>query len=79
MIRLRVKEMAKERGMSMGRLGRLANIDMSTMKRLYDDSKYNPSLFTIYRIAKALSCTIDELVEENPDEEPVIKRWIPHI
>ena len=68
MLRLRVKELAKERGLSMGLLSRLSNIDMNTMKRLYDDRKYNPSLLTVHKVAKVLRCTIDDLVEEVLDE-----------
>jgi DNA-binding Xre family transcriptional regulator len=67
MIRLRVKQVAKEKGMSMGKLGRTADLDYNTVKRLYDDIKYSPTIDTLYKVAKALGVKVDDLIEEVPD------------
>jgi transcriptional regulator with XRE-family HTH domain len=65
---LRVKEVAKERGFSMGRLSRLSNVAYNTIKRIYDDKNYSPTVNTLMRIAKTLDVSIADLVEDVPDE-----------
>ena len=67
-VRLRVKEVAKERGFSMGRLSRLSNVAYNTIKRIYDDKNYSPTVNTFMRIAKTLDVSIADLVEDVPDE-----------
>ncbi|TMC99232.1 MAG: helix-turn-helix transcriptional regulator [Chloroflexi bacterium] len=67
-VRLRVKEVAKERGFSMGRLSRLSNVAYNTIKRIYDDRNYSPTVNTLMRIAKTLDVSIADLVEDVPDE-----------
>ncbi len=64
MIRLKVKEIAKAKGVSMGKLGRLADIDYNTVKRLFDDTRYSPTIDTLHRVAKALGVTVNDLYEE---------------
>jgi len=67
-VRLRVKEVAKERGFSMGRLSRLSNVAYNTIKRIYDDRNYSPTVNTLMRIAKTLDVSIADLVEDVQDE-----------
>jgi DNA-binding Xre family transcriptional regulator len=67
-VRLKVKEVAKERGFSMGRLSRTSNVAYNTIKRIYDEKNYSPTMNTMMRIAKALDVSIADLVEEVPDE-----------
>ena len=68
MLRLRVKEIAKEKGFSMGKLSRASDVDYNTIKRMYDDKKYSPTVDTLYKVAKVLKVSIAELVEEVPDD-----------
>lgn len=67
MVRLRVKQVAKEKGMSMGKLSRQANLDYNTVKRLFDDTHYSPTIDTLYAVAKVLGVTVDDLIEKEPD------------
>ena len=67
MLRLRVKEVAKARGFSMGKLSRASDVDYNTIKRMYDDKKYSPTIETLHKVAKVLGVSIAELVEEIPD------------
>lgn len=53
----------------MSRLSRRADLDKASIKRLYDDPDYNPSLLTMLRVATALRLKVDDLVEILPDEE----------
>ena len=68
MVRLRVKQVAKEKGMSMGKLSRTADLDYNTVKRLYDGEHYSPSIDTLYKVSKALGVKVDDLIEEVPDD-----------
>ena len=65
--RLRIRELAEARGISMGKLSRIADVDRTTVKRLYDDPRYSPNLDTLWRVAKALRVTLNDLVEEATD------------
>jgi DNA-binding Xre family transcriptional regulator len=66
-VRLKVKQVAKEKGFSMGRLSRASNVAYNTIKRIYDEKNYSPTMNTMMRIAKALDVSIADLVEEVED------------
>ncbi|QBD76427.1 XRE family transcriptional regulator [Ktedonosporobacter rubrisoli] len=71
MIRLKVKELAQQKGYSQGLLGRMANVDTKTMQKIYR----NPTTAVVTtpildRLAKALKVDVSELLESIPDEEP---------
>ena len=67
MVRLRVKEIAKEKGISMGKLSRAADISYRTIQRIYNEPKYIPTIPTLERIAKVLKVPIGDLLAEDPD------------
>ena len=68
MAKLRVKEIAQEKGISRGKLSRLADVDPTTMKRVYDDPHYSPTLITLEKLAKALGVKIGDLIDDEADE-----------
>lgn len=68
-VRLRVKEIAKEKGISMGKLQRDADVAYNTVKRMFKDPYYITTTETLGKLAKALGVTPGELIEEVPDEE----------
>jgi len=68
-IRLRVKEVATERGVSMSRLSHLTFLAMSTVQSIYRDPFRPVSTETIQRIANALEVSIHDLLEEVPNEK----------
>ncbi len=67
-VRLRVKEVAKEKGISMGRLQREANIAYNTVKRMFKDPYYITTTETLGKLARVLGVQPGELLEEVPDE-----------
>lgn len=67
MIRLRVKEVAQEKGFSQGELSRLANIDENTLKRIYRYPTASVTTETINKLAKALGVPATDLIEDIPD------------
>lgn len=71
MIRLRVKEVAKEKGFSMGKLSRASDVSFTTVKRMFDDSNYSVTTFTLDKLARALKVHPAELIEFIPDEAPL--------
>ena len=69
MVRLRVKEIARQKGFSMGKLSRAADISYKTVKRIYDDPYYGVTVYTLGRLAKALGVSTADLLEDVPDED----------
>ncbi len=68
MLRLRIKEVMEERGITKTRLSRLADVNYKTLDGMlrdpYRDVEYKP----LYKIAKVLGVGIGDLIEEVPDE-----------
>lgn len=67
MIKLRVREIARAKGISMGKLSRMSDVDRNTIKRMFDDPNYHPTVDTLHKVAKALKLTLNDLIEEVPD------------
>jgi DNA-binding Xre family transcriptional regulator len=68
MRRLRIKELAEQRGMTQSKLMRMADLNMKTVQGLYREPyRINVAYLTLEKIAKALDVTIDELFEEVED------------
>lgn len=66
--RLRVKEVLKEKGVSINRLSRGADIPIGMARRMANDPSYNPSGETLAKAAKFLGVPVDELIIYEPDE-----------
>ncbi len=67
-VRLRVKEVAKEKGFSMGKLQRDADVAYNTVKRMFKDPYYVTTTETLGKLARALGVSPGELIEEVPDD-----------
>jgi lambda repressor-like predicted transcriptional regulator len=61
---LREKEVAKEEGMSMGKLQRDADIAYNTFKRMFKDPYFVTTTETHGKLARALGIQPGELIEE---------------
>lgn len=72
-VRLRVKEVAKEKGISMGKLHRQADVSYKTIKRIYSDPFYATTTITLGKLAKVLGVPPGTLIEEAPDIEEEMK------
>ncbi len=69
MIRLKLKELLKEKHISMGKLSRMSDVSQMTINRICNNpTTYSPTLDTLQRIAKALAVPVSALYEEIPDE-----------
>jgi DNA-binding Xre family transcriptional regulator len=70
MVRLKVKEVAEQKGFSMSRLQRSADIAYRTIKLIYRDPYRDINLSTLDKIAKALGVRICDLIEETSENQP---------
>ena len=70
MRRLRIKELAEQRGLTQSKLMRMADLNMKTVQGLYREPyRINVAYLTLEKIAKALDVSIDALFEEVEDGE----------
>ena len=67
-IRLKVKEIAQQKGISQGRLSRTADIDIKTIQRIYRFPTTIITTETLDKIARALGVDASELIESLPDD-----------
>jgi DNA-binding Xre family transcriptional regulator len=67
MIRLRVSEVAKEKGISMRRLAHDADIAYNTLRTIYRDPTRRITTDTLDKLARALNVPVTDLIEEIPD------------
>jgi DNA-binding Xre family transcriptional regulator len=67
MIRLKVKEAAAEKGMSMRKLAKNAGIAYNTLRTLYRDPYRPLSTITLDKLARALGVDASELIESEND------------
>ena len=63
MIRLRVKEIAEAKKISMTRLARIADVDYKTVRKLFRDPYSEIGLVTLDKLAWALHAEPAELIE----------------
>ena len=68
MIRLRVKEVATQKGISMTRLSRLADTNYKTIKAIFDNPYREVTTTTLDKLAKALEVSVTNLIEEVPND-----------
>ena len=68
MRRLRVKEVAQEKGYTMAKLQRVADINMKTIQAIWHNPQHDASFKTLDKIAKALGVPFTALIEDVPDE-----------
>lgn len=68
-LRLRVKEIAEQKGMSMGKLERLADLSHPTVRDIFRDPYKEVTSTTLAKLATALGVPVADLFEEVPDEK----------
>ena len=67
-VRLKVKVLAQQKGISQGKLSRMSDVSMPTIQRIYRNPVgANVSLDVLDRIARALGVDVSELIESVGD------------
>jgi DNA-binding Xre family transcriptional regulator len=67
MLRLRVKELAEERGYNMSTLSRASDVSFTSIKRYFKKPYSYATTDTLEKIALTLGVEIGDLVERVPD------------
>lgn len=66
-IKLKVKEVSEEKGVSMTRLHTRSEVSYNTIRRLFRDPYVEITTTTLARLAEALGVSSCELIEDIPD------------
>ena len=69
MIRLKVKEIAEQKGLNQSKLSRLSDVDIKVIRKIFRHPTESVTTAVLDRIAKTLRVDITELVESIPDED----------
>lgn len=67
--RLRVRELAEQKGLSQNRLSRLADVEIKVVRRMFQHPTDSFTTAVLGRIANALEVDIRELFESLPDDQ----------
>jgi len=68
MVKLKIKEVAVSKGISMSRLSRIADVSYNTLLTIYHNPHHDVSIYILERIAKALQVSICDLLDEKSEE-----------
>jgi DNA-binding Xre family transcriptional regulator len=68
MIRLKIKEVAQQKGFSMSRLSRESNMAYKTIQTIWRDPYHEVTTTTLNKLARTLVVDPSELIEYVPDE-----------
>ena len=67
-VRLRIKEVAAEKGVSMTKLSQRSEVAYNTVRKLFRDPYAEVTLSTLRRLADVLGVSTKDLIEDVPDE-----------
>jgi lambda repressor-like predicted transcriptional regulator len=67
MLRIRIREEAERKGISMSKLSRMADVNLKTLQTIYKDPYHGLNTITLHKIAKALGVPTWTLLEDEPD------------
>ena len=59
-----LKKIRAEKGYSLERVARLADLSLSTVVKVADGTNQNPTIDTLKKIAKALEIGVDDLIQK---------------
>ena len=67
--RLRIKEVAEEKGVSMTKLSHRSEVAYNTIRKLFKDPYAEVTVTTLRRLAEALDVSVRDLIEDVPDDK----------
>lgn len=68
-VRLKVKEVAQQKGVSQRQLYLRSGVDINIIRRIYRNPGANITIETLGKLAKVLEVDVSELIESVPDDE----------
>lgn len=66
-MKIKVEEYRKRRKLNQAQLSKLSGVPQPMISMIETGSVPNPSINTMHRLASALKCTVDDLIEENQE------------
>jgi DNA-binding Xre family transcriptional regulator len=69
MIRLKIREVAQQKGFSMSRLSRESNMAYKTIQTIWRDPYHEVTTTTLNKLARTLEVDPSELFEYTPEEK----------
>lgn len=66
-----IQKIRNQKGLSLEKLARRADLSLSTVVKLADGTNTNPTIITLYKIAVALETDVDVLIQA---EKVVVKK-----
>lgn len=67
MIRLRLREVATQKGFNMATLSRASDVPINTVRRAWKNDRYEIKLHTLEKLAETLGVSVLDLLEDVPD------------
>lgn len=61
-------EMRKKRRLTQQQLATISGVSQQAISSIENGSRQSPSVETLYKLSRALKCTVDDLIEENGEE-----------
>lgn len=58
-----VKRLRAEKGYSLEKLARLADVSLNTIVKIENGANHNPTIETLIKVAKALEVEVDDLIK----------------
>jgi len=68
MVRLRIRQVVEEKGLTMARVARKADMAYNTVHALCTDPYKDVNLYTLNRIADAIGVSVRDLLEDVPND-----------
>ena len=65
-MKLKLEEYRKKRKLTQAQLAKLSGVPQPMISMIESKSVPNPTIGTIYKLASAMKCTTDDLIEEEP-------------
>lgn len=67
-VRLRVGDIAREKGISQRKLSMRSGVDVNTVRRIFHDPLTTVTTETLGKLASVLDVDVSELIESVPDD-----------
>jgi transcriptional regulator with XRE-family HTH domain len=65
-VKLRIEEFRNKRKMNQQQLSKASGVPQPMISQIETGDVANPTIKTLHKLATALKCTVDDLIEEEP-------------
>jgi len=68
MMQVALKQMRSRRGLTQWELCRRSGVPQAMISQIESQNVKYPTIITLYKLSKALRCTVDDLIEEDESD-----------